>query len=86
MAAVSGTFTATGASASIKGKKLDARLRFAGTATVQLQSKMPSGDWMVEEDNITADYHKVVDIASFIEYRFNCTAHTNDVEYNIQRG
>lgn len=86
MATVTGTFTGAGASDSVSGKKMDARLRFVGTATVQLESKMPSGNWMVEEANITTDYHKVIDVASFIEYRFNCTAHTQDVEYAIQRG
>lgn len=86
MATVTGTFTGMGASDSVSGKKMDARLRFTGSATVQLESKMPSGNWMVEEANITTDYHKVIDVASFIEYRFNCTVHTQDVEYAIQRG
>lgn len=82
----SGTFSATGQSAEVKANFMDIMMDFAGTASVDVEIQMLSGAWIKIETGIVADYHKVFSSASGQNLRLNCTAHTNNVEYEIQEG
>jgi hypothetical protein len=81
MAQITGTFSATGASAQITGSRVTIQLDFAGTATVQIQSQMPNGAWILV-DTKTADYHGVFEPAT-TPIRLNCSAYTNAVDYAL---
>lgn len=81
---VSATFAATGQSAEIEGSKFDIAMNFAGTASVDIERKMPDGDWIKIETAITADYNQEAEFVLPVVLRLNCTAHTNDVEYFMQ--
>lgn len=81
---VSATFTGTGSSESVTDCHFDIAMNFAGTASVDIERKMPDGDWIKIETGITADYNKVAEYPLPVELRLTCTAYTNDVEYCIQ--
>lgn len=80
-AIVTGTFTTTGTSNPIGGKKVGVMLDFAGTASVDIEMQMPSGAWIKRTTGITADNVALVEWSSDVQVRVNCTAHTNNVEY-----
>lgn len=82
MAQISGTFAGTGASAAMAAPTITIQMDFAGTATVTVESQMPSGAWIIVE-TVTADYHKVFDQGGAVPIRLNCTAFTNNVEYAL---
>lgn len=84
MAQVSGTFTGTGPSESVTGTKFAIRMDFAGTASVDIQERMPSGTWVKVGDSITADASRIYDSPVSTTIRLSCTAYTNAVEYIIQ--
>lgn len=86
MSSVTGTFSGTGASSAVLDDAIDVMLRFVGTASVDVEVEMPSGNWIKIETGITADYHKVFESAAAQNLRVNCTAHTDDVEYAIKKG
>lgn len=86
MTAVSSTFSGTGQSDPIVGRKIDIAMNFAGTASVDIERRMPDGDWIKIETAITADYNKVAEFPAQVALRLNCTAHTNNVEYVMQTG
>lgn len=81
MAEITGTFAATGQSAELASPSgVTIQMDFAGTASVNVESKLPTGTWIVLEA-VTADYHKVYD--SLAPVRLNCTARTNNVVYAL---
>ena len=82
MAQITGTFAATGASPAMAAPIITIQMDFAGTASVDVQSQMPSGAWITVE-TVTADYHKVFDQGGVVPIRLNCTAFTNNVEYAL---
>lgn len=82
MAQISGTFAGTGVSAGMAAPTITIQMDFAGTASVDVQSQMPSGAWITVE-TVTADYHKVFDQGGGVPIRLSCTAHTNNVEYSL---
>jgi len=82
MAQVSGYFTGTGQSAAVSGDRIGIYMDFAGTASVDVEVQMPSGAWIKVVTGITADYAQVYD-ANGVALRLNCTAHTNNVEWNL---
>lgn len=84
--AVTGTFSGTGQSSQVIGRAIDIRMDFAGTASVDVEVKMPSGAWIKAETAITADYCKVAEFAAPSAVRLNCTAHTDNVEYSLKAG
>lgn len=86
MATVSGTFAATGSSAAVRGRAIDIAMNFAGTASVDVERRMPDGDWIKIQTGITADYNYVAEYPSPVDLRLTCTAYTNDVEYVLQSG
>lgn len=87
--ATGGTFDGTGTSAVVTGRRVSGILSFAGTATVALQVKTSGGTWVGVTDNAgtavsfddsgTFDY----EFATDRDWRLNCSAHTNDVVYEI---
>lgn len=83
---VAGTFTGTTQSSVIVGRKISLRMNFTGTATVDVEERMPDGDWIKIETGITADYRKVFESPDNSALRLNCTAYTNDVEYVMATG
>jgi hypothetical protein len=85
-APITGTFSGTGQSAVCYGKTIDIAMNFAGTASVDVERRMPDGDWIKIETGITADYNEVAEYPSPVALRLNCTAYTNDVEYVMQNG
>lgn len=85
--AVQGTFSAPGQSESIARELLDISMRFPGAASVDVELKMPSGNWIKIETGIIADYHKVFDSGAMQELRLNATAAAaSSCEYSIKPG
>lgn len=77
---VTGTFSATGSSESVAGNKVAIMADFAGTATVNVQWFM-NGDWRTIQ-SFTADFNEVYEGPS-VPVRLNCSAHTNNVVYEL---
>lgn len=86
MALVSGTFAGTGSSSAVRGRAIDIAMNFAGTATVDVERRMPDGDWIKIQTGITADYNYVAEFPSPVDLRLTCTAYTDAVEYVMQTG
>jgi len=84
MAQVQGSFAATGQSTPVAGSRISIKMKFAGTASVDVEEQMPSGNWIKIDTGITADYRKVFDSPSLSSIRLNCTAFTNAVEYVVE--
>lgn len=85
-AIVKGTFTTTGQSSAIGGRKVGIMLDFAGVASVDVEMQMPSGAWVKVPDTgtgITADAVLLLEWASDAQVRLNCTARTDNVEYSL---
>jgi hypothetical protein len=83
---VYGTFTGTGVSPTEKGLFMDISMKFAGTASVDIELQMPSGDWLKIETGVVADFHRIFNSTAGQTIRLNCTAHTQNVEYAIKSG
>lgn len=84
--AVTGTFSGTGTSSVITGRKIDIAMDFAGAASVDVERLLPNGNYIKIETAITADYNKVAEFPVNVTLRLNCTAHTNNVVYVMQTG
>jgi hypothetical protein len=82
---VSGTFSDTGQSSVIVGRKIDVAMDFAGTATVTVERQMPNGSWITHASK-TADYSDTLSFAANTAVRLNCTAHTDNVVYLLATG
>jgi hypothetical protein len=84
-----GTFTGTGQSATVVGRKFDIVMDFAGTASVDIEVQTSDGGWVKIPSTgtgITADAVLVCEFVSPKALRLNCTAHTNNVEYDVTTG
>lgn len=79
---VSGTFSTTGNSDIIHAAKLSVSLIFAGTATVNLQWRLDGENWRTHTA-YTASAAFTYD-GPPTEWRLNCSAHTNDVNYAMR--
>lgn len=86
MSTVTGTFSGTGQSSVITGRKIDIAMNFAGTASVDVERLMADGNYIKIETGITADYNKIAEFPANVTLRLNCTAHTNNVVYVMQTG
>lgn len=86
MAIVSGSFAGTGQSNSVFARRVHITMDFAGTATVDIERRMPSGTWVKIATSVTADYSNGFDFYTPTAIRLNCTAYTNAVEYVLQSG
>lgn len=84
--AVTGTFSGTGQSSVITGRKIDIAMDFAGTASVDVERLLPNGNYIKIETAVTADYNKIAEYPANVTLRLNCTAHTNNVVYVMQTG
>lgn len=83
---VTGTFSGTGQSSVITGRKIDIAMDFAGTASVDVERLLPNGNYIKIETAVTADYNKIAEYPANVTLRLNCTAHTNNVVYVMQTG
>ena len=86
MSQVTSSFSGTGQSATIFARKVHITMDFAGTATVDIERRMPSGTWVKIATSVTADYSNGFDFYTPTAIRLNCTAYTNAVEYVLQTG
>lgn len=84
--AVTGTFSGTGTSSVITGRKIDIAMNFAGTASVDVERLMEDGNYIKIETGITADYNKIAEYPANVSLRLNCTAYTNEVVYEMKTG
>lgn len=75
MAVVNGTFTATGQSATVTGTAVDVSISGAATATTAIQRRV-GANWVTIE-SVTGDAERVVENATGLELRLNCTAYTS---------
>lgn len=82
MAVISGTFADTGQSATVAAPIITIQMNFASTGSVNVESQMPGGDWIVIE-TVTADYHQVVEQGGAVPIRLNCTDATGNVDYAL---
>lgn len=82
---VSGTFSDTGQSSVIVGRKIDVAMDFAGTATVTVERQMPNGNWITHASK-TADFSDTLNFAANTAIRLNCSAHTDNVAYLLATG
>lgn len=83
-----GTTSGTGAiAASTVGPsyKFDIKMDF-GTGSVDIEEKMPSGNWIKVVTAITADYRTVYESAAATTIRLNVTAHTAAIEWAVIPG
>lgn len=86
-APVTGTFTGTGQSSVIYARHVDIALDFAGTASVDIERRMPDGTSRIKiQTAITADNNYIAEYPSPVALRLNCTAHTDNVTYLMQSG
>lgn len=84
---VSGSFTATGQSNGLKtGGKTLVCLNFAGTASIDLECRPEGTETWFKVKTYVADIVELAgeeNLRNIIEYRLNCTAHTDDVDYAL---
>ena len=86
---VSGTFSATGQSGEVLGYGVSMRLTFAGTATVTLEFYDNGLKAWVTARSYTAtpaNPPTVIEDIAQRKWRLNCTAHTNNVTYEVIGG
>lgn len=83
---VSGTFSATGTSSTIVGRKIHVKMDF-GTATVQIQEQLAStGNWIQVGSDISADSSQVLEYPTNTAVRLNCSAYTSSTAYELRVG
>lgn len=85
MPVVSGTFSATGQSdiLTVTDADFTISLVFAGTASVNLERSFDGTNWKVVNTFTASVEDNGKEPASKVQYRFNCTAYTDDVVYVI---
>lgn len=76
MAIVTGTFTATGQSSTITGTAIDVSISGAASATVAIQRRVDGTNWVTIE-SIAGDGERVIENATGMGMRLNCTAYTS---------
>lgn len=81
-----GTTSGTGALTAVgPSYKFDIKMDF-GTGSVDIEEKMPSGNWIKVVTAITADYRTVYESASATTIRLNVTAHSAAIEWAVIPG
>lgn len=76
MAKVTGTFGATGPSASLAANRVDISISGGASATVDIERSVDGENWTTVE-SITGDGERVVENANAIPVRLNCSAYTS---------
>lgn len=79
---VSGTFSGTGQSSAVEGRKIAVLMDFAGTASVDIEVLGHDGNY-VKYKTVTADHYELLDNLLGHSWRLNCTAHTDNVVYSL---
>lgn len=84
---LAGTFEATGQSSVITpNADFNISLSGFGTATIALERSDDGGSTWHTVETFTGDFEGVVaEIANGVQYRLNCTAHTDDITYRLYR-
>lgn len=72
---VTGSFTGTGQSDTLVATAADVSISGGASATVAIQRRI-GGNWVTIE-SVTGDGERVVDNATGLELRLNCTAYTS---------
>jgi hypothetical protein len=73
MATVTGTLTGTGAGSTVVGTAADISVSGISSSTVQIQRRI-GGNWLTIEA-LTADGERVVENATGLEMRVNCSVY-----------
>ena len=84
-----GTFEATGQSSIVSGVGVAYTMTFAGTATVVLQYYDDvAAAWVTSRSHTatTTNNPNVISDVVRRQWRLNCTAHTDDVDYDLRAG
>ena len=85
----SGVFAATGQSAEVTGRGVSFGMTFAGTATVTLEYfDLGLNAWRTARSYTATPANPPVVIEDLVQrrWRFNCTAYTNNVTYELKSG
>src|SRR5690554_3865952 len=69
---VEGTFSGTGASDGVHGRKIQVMMDFTGTASVDIEVFGPGNAWIKYGQPITADHYSVIDDPAGVSVRLNC--------------
>ena len=85
MSQVTGSMTATGATAPVTGRKIDIAMDF-GSGSVDVERRLPSGAWIKIATGITADYNYIAEFPAPVAIRLNCTSYTSSIEYSLSTG
>lgn len=81
-----GTTSGTGALTAVgPNYKFAIKLDF-GSGSVDLEQKMPSGNWIKIVTGITADYSQVFESPAMTTLRLNVTAHVSAIEWELTPG
>ncbi|RTM07419.1 MAG: hypothetical protein EKK31_11695 [Hyphomicrobiales bacterium] len=81
-----GTTSGTGALAAVgPNYKFAIKMDF-GTGSVDIEEKMPSGNWIKVVTGITADYSNVWESPAMTTIRLNVTAHSSAIEWAVIPG
>lgn len=83
---VTGTFSGTGSSNSLTASRAAIHLTFAGTATVNLQWQLDGVNWRTIGSYTATTSDGLLYEGPRVPLRLNCSAHTDDVEYEILSG
>ncbi|MBW3099240.1 hypothetical protein [Pseudohoeflea coraliihabitans] len=83
MSQITDTFEATGTSDEIISDVIDIAIRHTGTASIDVERQMPSGNWIKIKTGITADYNETWNFGRgvYVTLRLNCTSYTDDAEF-----
>lgn len=81
-----GTTSGTGALTAVgPNYKFTIKMDF-GSGSVDIEEKMPSGNWIKVVTAITADYSNVWESPAMTTIRLNVTSHTTPIEWAVIPG
>lgn len=83
---VKGQFTGASTSSTITGRKIKIIMDVTGTASVDIEEQLPTGNWIKIATAITADYSQVFDSPVICSLRLNNTAGAGPVDYAMFQG
>lgn len=82
-----GTTSGTGALTAVgPNYSFAVKLDFASTGSVDIEEKMPSGNWIKVVTGITADYSNVWESPAMTTIRLNVTANGSTIEWAVIPG
>jgi hypothetical protein len=78
-----GTTSGTGALTAVGPNYRFAIKMDFGTGSVDIEEKMPSGNWIKVVTGITADYSNIWESPALTTIRLNVTAHSGAIEWAV---